>query len=100
MGNSVYAATKGGVISFCKVLALELAPRKITCNCIAPGFVPSNFLSAGRITEEQLEEERKKYPMGFGEPQDIANGIIYLLSYASKWVTGTVLTIDGGVTLR
>lgn len=100
VGNSVYAATKGGVISFCKVLALELASRKITCNCIAPGFVPSNFLNAGRITEEQLEEERKKYPMGFGEPTDIANGIIYLLSDASKWVTGTVLTIDGGVTLR
>lgn len=100
VGNSVYAATKGGVISFCKVLALELAPRKITCNCIAPGFVPSNFLSVGRITEEQLEEERRKYPMGFGEPVDIANGIIYLLSDASKWVTGSVLTIDGGVTLR
>lgn len=100
VGNSVYAATKGGVISFSRVLALELAPRRITCNCIAPGFVPSNFLNAGRITEEQLEEERKKYPMGFGEPEDIANGIIYLLSDASKWVTGTVLTIDGGVTLR
>lgn len=100
VGNSVYAATKGGVISFSRVLALELAARKITCNCIAPGFVPSNFLNAGRITEEQLEEERKKYPLGFGEPKDIANGIIYLLSDASKWVTGTVLTIDGGVTLK
>lgn len=100
VGNSVYAATKGGVISFSRVLALELASRKITCNCIAPGFVPSNFLNAGVITEEQLEKEREKYPMGFGEPSDIANGIIYLLSDASKWVTGTVLTIDGGVTLR
>ena len=50
--------------------------------------------------EAQLEEERKRYPLGFGDPTDIANGIIYLLSDAAKWVTGSVLTIDGGVTLR
>jgi NAD(P)-dependent dehydrogenase (short-subunit alcohol dehydrogenase family) len=58
------------------------------------------MLEKGSVTNEQLEEERKRYPLGFGDPTDIANGIIYLLSDAAKWVTGSVLTIDGGVTLR
>lgn len=99
-GNAIYAASKGAMNSFSKVLALELAAQRITSNCIQPGFVPSRMLEEGVITSEQLEEERKRYPLGFGEPSDIANGIIYLLSDASKWVTGSVLTIDGGVTLR
>jgi NAD(P)-dependent dehydrogenase (short-subunit alcohol dehydrogenase family) len=99
-GNSIYAASKGAMNSFSKVLALELASQKITSNCIQPGFVPSMMLEKGIITKEQLIEEQKKYPLGFGNPQDIANGIIYLLSDAAQWVTGSVLTIDGGVTLR
>lgn len=102
MGNSVYAATKGGLISFAKVLALELAPKGIRANCIRPGFVAGTGMTEGltRLTEEQIDLERQKYPLGFGEPIDITNGIIYLLSNASKWVTGTTLTIDGGITLR
>ena len=100
VGNAIYAASKGALNSFSKVLALESAPLGIRSNCIQPGFVPTSMLSAGVITEEQLEEERKKYPLGFGEAMDIANGAIYLLSDASKWMTGSVLTIDGGVTLR
>ena len=58
------------------------------------------MLANGVVSEEQLLEEKKKYPLGFGQPKDIANGVIYLLSDAAKWVTGSVLTIDGGVTLR
>ncbi|MFC2107378.1 SDR family NAD(P)-dependent oxidoreductase [Bacteroidota bacterium] len=99
-GNSLYAASKGAINAFSNVLALELASRNITSNCIQPGFVPSRILDAGLITEEQILEEKKRYPLGFGEPIDIANGMIYLLSDAAKWVTGSVLTIDGGVTLR
>jgi|TARA_B110000208_G_C11751904_1_gene423778 NAD(P)-dependent dehydrogenase (short-subunit alcohol dehydrogenase family) len=100
IGNSIYAASKGALNSFSKVLALELATKKITSNCIQPGFVPTRMLEKGSVTAEQLEEERKRYPLGFGDPTDIANGIIYLLSDAAKWVTGSILTIDGGVTLR
>lgn len=99
-GNSIYAASKGAINSFMKVIALELAAQKIRANCIQPGMVPSGMLAAGVITEDQLLEEKKNYPLGFGEPTDIANGIIFLLSDAAKWVTGSVLTIDGGVTLR
>lgn len=99
-GNAIYAASKGAINSFSKVLALELSARSITSNCIQPGFVPTSMLANGVVSEEQLLEEKKRYPLGFGEPSDIANGVIYLLSDAAKWVTGSVLTIDGGVTLR
>lgn len=102
MGNSVYAATKGGIISFSRVLALELASKGIRSNCVRPGFVAGTGMTEGlnKLSEEQIEAERQKYPLGFGETSDIANGIIYLLSDASKWVTGTALTIDGGITLK
>lgn len=102
MGNSVYAATKGGIISFSRVLALELAPKGVRANCVRPGFVAGTGMTEGlsRLSDEQIEAERLKYPLGFGEPSDIANGIVYLLSDASKWVTGTTLTIDGGITLK
>lgn len=102
MGNSVYAATKGGLISFSRVLALELAPKGVRANCVRPGFVAGTGMTEGlsRLSEDQIELERQKYPLGFGETSDIANGIIYLLSDASKWVTGTTLTIDGGITLK
>lgn len=102
MGNSVYAATKGGLISFSRVLALELAPKGVRANCVRPGFVAGTGMTEGlcRLSEEQIQLERQKYPLGFGETCDIANGIIYLLSDASKWVTGTTLTIDGGITLK
>jgi NAD(P)-dependent dehydrogenase (short-subunit alcohol dehydrogenase family) len=99
-GNAIYAASKGALNSFSKVLALELSSRNITSNCIQPGFVPTGMLADGIVSEDQLLEEKKKYPLGFGEPSDIANGVIYLLSDAAKWVTGSVLTIDGGLTLR
>ena len=99
-GNSIYAASKGALNSFSRVLALEGAASGIRSNCIQPGIVPSRMLDAGVVTTEQLQEEMKKYPLGFGEPTDIAYGVIYLLSDAARWVTGSVLTIDGGVTLR
>ena len=102
MGNSVYAATKGGLISFSRVLALELAPKGVRANCVRPGFVAGTGMTEGlsKLSEEQIQLERQKYPLGFGETSDIANGIIYLLSDASKWMTGTTLTIDGGITLK
>ena len=97
-GNSLYSATKGAVNSFMKVLALELASRKITVNSIQPGFIKTRALDSGIITDEQLEEHFKIYPLGIGKPTDIAYACIYLLSDAAEWVTGSVFTIDGGVT--
>ncbi|MFN2396588.1 MAG: SDR family NAD(P)-dependent oxidoreductase [Bacteroidales bacterium] len=100
LGNSIYSTSKGAVNSFSKVLALELAPRKIRSNCIKPGIIPTEMLFSGTFSDEQLHEDEKNYPLGFGEPNDIACGCIFLLSDASKWVTGSVLTIDGGATLK
>lgn len=100
LGNSIYSTSKGAINSFSKVLALELAQRKIRSNCIEPGIIPTRMLSNGIFSKEQLLEDEKKYPLGFGEPNDVAHGCIYLLSDASKWVTGSVITIDGGATLK
>ena len=100
ISNSLYAASKGAVESYMRVLALELAPRKIRVNAIRPGMVETPILESYALTEE-LEEFKKQFPLGrFGRPEEIAYGIIYLLSDASKWTTGSCLTIDGGITLR
>ena len=100
IGNSLYSASKGAINSFAKVLALETAKMKIRVNCVEPGFVKTNFLENSPISIEDLKKEESHYPLGFGQPSDVANGVIYLLSNASQWVTGSVLTIDGGITLK
>lgn len=100
IGNSLYSAAKGGVNSFAKCLALELANQRITVNCIQPGFVKSNMLVDGAISQAQIDEFLKNYPLGMGDPQDIALACVYFLSDAAKWVTGSVLNVDGGGTLK
>lgn len=101
VGNSLYSATKGATNSFAKAMALECAKIKIRVNCIQPGFVPSAILNRGAIEEDSfLKFYAERHPLGFGTPSDIANCCIYLLSEASRWVTGSILTIDGGYTLQ
>jgi len=101
VGNTMYGISKGGLNAFMKGLALEMAANGIRSNSVNPGFVATDILAAGTISEEQLKENMKHYPLGrFGQPEDIAHAIIYLLSDASAWVTGHALVIDGGVTLR
>lgn len=101
VGNSLYSATKGAVNSFAKAAALEVAKQEIRVNCIQPGFIPSNILSKGTIDEDDfLKFYAERHPLGFGTPSDIANGCIYLLSDAARWVTGSIFTIDGGYTLQ
>lgn len=100
VGNSLYSASKGGLSAFMKNAALELAAKRIRCNAVLPGMVETP-LKEGKstITDEQWEANRQLYPLKrFGKPEDIAYGIIYLLSDASSWVTGTELVIDGGMT--
>lgn len=101
VGNSLYSATKGATNSFAKAMALEVSKLKIRVNCIQPGFVPSAILSQGAIEEDSfLKFYADRHPLGFGTPSDIANCCIYLVSDASKWVTGSIFTIDGGYTLQ
>lgn len=99
-GNSVYGATKAALNSFSKFCALEFAVRKIRVNCICPGMIETPLIHRGTLTEEQLQEDAKRYPCGrYGRPEDVSNGAIYLLSDASSWVTGTSLFIDGGISI-
>lgn len=100
LGNGVYGASKAAVNSAMKFWAKELAPKKIRSNSVSPGMVNTRLIQGGAISEEQHKLDMEKYPLKrYGEPNDIAHGIIYLLSDASSWVTGHSLVIDGGVTI-
>lgn len=101
VGNTMYGVSKGGLNAFMKGFALEMASNGIRSNSVNPGFVATNILATGTISEEQLKQNMAHYPLGrFGEPNDIAYAIIYLLSDASSWVTGHTLVVDGGVILK
>ena len=99
-GNGIYGSSKAALNSIMKFCAIELAPKKIRVNSVNPGMVNTKLIQEGTITEEQFQLDMEKYPLKrYGEPIDIAHGIIYLLSDASSWVTGHSLVIDGGYTI-
>lgn len=99
-GNGVYGASKAALNSVMKYAAREYSARKVRVNSICPGMVDTPLIHRGTITEEQLAEDAKKYPLGrYGKPEDIANGAVYLLSDASSWLTGHDLVIDGGFSI-
>jgi NAD(P)-dependent dehydrogenase (short-subunit alcohol dehydrogenase family) len=80
IGNAVYSASKGGIISYAKCLGLELAPRKIRVNCIRPAMVWTGLVNEGGVDNEILKENEKRYPLKrYGKPDDIANLAVYLL---------------------
>jgi len=99
-GNSMYSASKGAINGLMKNMALDLSSKGIRVNSVNPGMVETHIFDAGTITSEQLEEDKKRYPLKrYGKPEEIAYAVIYLLSDASSWVTGSSLIIDGGFTL-
>ena len=101
VANGMYTASKGALSAFIRCAALELAPRGIRVNAVCPAMVNTSIMDSGSVSEEQLKEDMKKYPLGrYGEPNDVAYAMIYLLSDASSWVTGTNMVIDGGITLN
>ncbi len=101
MGNAGqlnYAASKAGLIGFTKALAKEFAGRKICVNAVAPGFIVTDM--TGDLTEDVQDEIRKDIPLGvFGEAADIANAVIFLASEEARYITGQVLTVDGGMVM-
>ena len=100
IGNSVYSASKGAINGIAKNMALDLAAKGIRVNCVNPGVIETHIFDNGTITTEQLEEDKKRYPLKrHGKPEEVAHAVIYLLSDASSWVTGSNLVIDGGFTL-
>lgn len=100
LGNGIYGASKAAINSTMKFCARELATKKIRVNTVNPGMVNTRLIQGGAISEEQHQLDMEKYPLKrYGETEDIAYGIIYLLSDASSWVTGHSLVIDGGITI-
>jgi len=99
-GQTLYSASKGALISFAKGSALELAPLGIRVNAISPACVETPMLDGVRqsMPEENYQQLCKRHALGLGQPQDIANATAFLLSEASRWITGTNLIVDGGVT--
>ena len=98
IGKTLYSITKGALVAATRSMALELARKKIRVNCISPGVVvsPMSKNAIYNRDEEALAAIKRNHPLGLGTPEDVANACIYLLSDASRWVTGTNLVIDGG----
>lgn len=98
MGQSNYAASKAGVIGFTKAVARELAPRGVRVNAIAPGFIATKMTDV--IPEDIKKATLSRIPMGrFGLPEDVANLVVFLASDQSKYITGQVIQVDGGMAM-
>lgn len=98
--HSLYGATKGGLTAFAKGAALDLASKKIRVNTIAPAMINTPMINFSSLTEEQIAANIARYPLRrYGEPHDVANAAVFLLSQASSWITGQQIVIDGGITI-
>lgn len=97
-GNGLYAASKGALIAYAKVLGLELANQLIRVNCVCPAMVWTELIQRdAELTGADYHEAEKAYPLKrFGKPEDVANLVVYLLSDASSWMTGSCIDITGG----
>jgi NAD(P)-dependent dehydrogenase (short-subunit alcohol dehydrogenase family) len=99
-GMTAYALSKGGIIAFGKSLALELAPKKIRINMISLGYVKTEMTDKiyGYLTPDQKKKIESEYALGIGKVEDVVNAVKFLTSDQSSWVTGVVLSVDGGLT--
>ena len=101
VGGSLYGATKSALAGYAKALAIELAPRGIRVNTVHPGMINTPLIHSVALSQDVLDEDKKNYPLGrYGEPEEVAYSIVYLLSEATKWMTGTQLLIDGGFSVK
>jgi NAD(P)-dependent dehydrogenase (short-subunit alcohol dehydrogenase family) len=102
-GGSVYSTSKAAIESFSRGITLEHASKKMRSNCIRPALTETNILKQANelvkaaASENWLDEYKLKYPLGFGKPEDVAAATLFLLSTTSRWITGTTLTLDGGL---
>ncbi len=97
-GQSNYAAAKAGVIGFTKAMAKELAPRGITVNAIAPGFIATDMTAV--LSDQVKEELAGKIPLGrLGDPKDVAQAVLFLVSGSADYITGQTLNVDGGMVM-
>ena len=97
-GQANYAASKADIIGFTKAVAKELASRGVTCNAIAPGFIKTEMTEA--LPEQAKQRLMDAIPMGtLGEPKDVAQAALFLVSEAARYITGHVLVVDGGLAM-
>jgi len=95
-GQANYAASKAGIIGFTKSVALELGSRNIRCNAIAPGFIETEMTEV--LNQDTVKQWREAIPLKRGgTPEDVANGVLFLASDLSAYITGQVLHVDGGM---
>lgn len=100
VGSTIYGSSKAALESYMKYAAKEFATRKIRVNSIQPGMIETPLIHRGAMTEDDLKEDMKQYPLKrFGRPEEVAYAAIYLLSDAAAWVTGSTIVIDGGISI-
>ena len=100
LGNSLYSASKAAICAYMRSCAKELADKQIRANAVCPGMVETKLIRGGALSEDDLQKDMANYPLKrYGKPEEVAYVVIYLLSDASSWVTGTNIKIDGGYTL-
>ena len=98
-GQGNYSASKAGLIGFSKSIAKEVATRGITVNCIAPGFIETKMTE--KLSEKVRENILNNIPMKkIGNPDDIANTVLFLVSNEANYITGQTITVDGGATIN
>jgi 3-oxoacyl-[acyl-carrier protein] reductase len=95
-GQANYAASKAGQIGLMRSLSKETAKRKITVNCVSPGFIDTDLIAG--LPAERRAEYQKLVPLGrFGTPQEVADAVLFLASRQAAYITGSVLEINGGI---
>jgi len=99
-GGALYSASKAAINAYSRSVAIECATKKIRSNVISAAMVKTPIFDKAEqaVTSEVMDKHEKDYPLGFGETIDVANAILFLLSSSSRWITGTMLTMDGGLT--
>ena len=101
VGGSLYGSTKGAIAGYSKALAIELAPRGIRVNTIHPGMIETPLTKNTALSQDVLDEDAKNYPLGrYGKPEEVAYAVVYLLSDATVWMTGSQLLLDGGYSVK
>jgi 3-oxoacyl-[acyl-carrier protein] reductase len=97
-GQANYSASKAGLIGLTKTIAREFASRNVTCNAVAPGFIETQMTAV--LTDKHKEELLKQIPLArLGGPNDVAMAVLFLASASSGYITGHVLTVDGGLSM-
>ncbi|MCD5996854.1 SDR family oxidoreductase [Pseudomonas sp. CDFA 602] len=98
-GVGAYSGSKAALIALSRCLSTEVAKHGIRSNCLAPSFVDTPMLTFDVMNLKPIEEHHASHPLGFGKPEDIANAAVFFLSDASRWITGSTLIMDGGLTV-